>query len=95
MRPVLWLPVLLVCVLAAVYGLRLRAPDMGEAIERVARLHADRVPGAKASDCAATPGDGNAWLVVACGDAVRTVYRLDRSGRVIARQAMDGPGAGL
>ena len=95
MRLVLWLPLLAICGVAAVYGLRLRAPDPGTAIARVATLHVERVPDARPEDCAATPGTGEVWLEVACGGAVRTVYRLDRRGQVIGQLAMDGPEAGL
>ena len=95
MRPILLLPLVMLCALAAYAGLRLRAPDVGDAIARVAQVHERARPGAAKDACAAAPGTGEAWLIVACGPEVRTVYRLDRRGRILGWQTMDGPDAGL
>ena len=95
MRVLFGLSLGLVCGLAALYGLRLRAPDTTTAIARVAALHVTRVPDARPEDCVATPGTGDVWIEVSCSGRVQTVYRLDRRGQVIGQLAMDGPGAGL
>ena len=54
-------------------------PDASEAIRRVAAE-----TGAAAEDCVGTPGAGEVWIVVRCGDAV---VRLDRRGRAVAAPA--------
>ena len=58
-------------------------PDAGEAIRRVAAEMAAET-GAAAEDCVGTPGAGEVWIVVRCGDAV---VRLDRRGRAVAAPA--------
>jgi len=91
MRPLVWLPVAMLGVLAGWAGLRARLPDEGAAIRRAAAAYVAQVPGGRAEDCAGRPGQGAAWIVVACavGRPEARIYRLDRSGRAL--DGADGP----
>ena len=57
-------------------------------LRRAAAAYVAQVPGGRAEDCAGRPGQGAAWIVVACavGRPEERIYRLDRRGR-----ALDGP----
>ncbi|SFG16700.1 hypothetical protein SAMN04488020_101376 [Palleronia marisminoris] len=83
------IPLAALCLTAAVLGYRLGAarPEEGDALARAAAIYVSEVPGTETRNCAARPGEGQVWLIVACGlpeTPERRVYALDRAGELIA-----------
>ncbi len=98
-RWAIWMPVMLLAVLAGVLGYRAgwRSATLteGAAIERYAARYLEQSgPGARASDCIAVPGEA-AWLVVRCGRrGLYRAYWVNRTGGLL-REAGPGPAGTL
>ncbi len=80
-----WLPFLMLVLVAIglglVLGTRRVGRDEGAVIADVAAHHARTIGD---GHCAARPGTGTVWLVVACGEGDRRrIYRIDAAGRIV------------
>ncbi|KIN61426.1 hypothetical protein Z945_2418 [Sulfitobacter noctilucae] len=93
-----WMPLVVLTVVAGLLAYRQGyvAAQITETdvINHYAAIYVAEGPeGARVTDCAAVPGqEEGVWLVVNCGGAAHIVqYRVDRFGRLIEGDALEGP----